>query len=422
MPMRYDVIVIGAGIVGLSSAFYIKKENPDLRVAVVERSPTYGQGNTGRSAAGLRDVFSSDLNYRLSNGFISFYRHVQDFGTPLGMKFSGYLFLMGKDDRRLDSFRELAGKIDLSFLPLNDLEAMGYLNVKPAGEGAKIMGLQDIETAVLGKNCGIVEPDRICSYYYNQCVGMGIEFFFNFNVRELSLEPVHKLDFPGEPFLWQEKTLGRITGSNGDLEADRFVLATDVWSTPLLDPTGIDSHVRPKKRQVFQVSGEQVEKMVFDDRFTGEGVCPFTILPGTGIYLRPAPMEKAFWVGVADDLNRDFSFTEDPQPENSFYEMDMLQVIRSYFPAFSSSRMTSGWAGYYSYNTIDKSPYIFQNLNIIVATGTSGSGILKGDAIGRTVEAVYSGKETVNLHNGLKFNTRDLGIYDRKVDPERIIL
>ncbi|WP_171823466.1 FAD-binding oxidoreductase [Thermogymnomonas acidicola] len=40
--------------------------------------------------------------------------------------------------------------------------------------------------------------------------------------------------------------------------------------------------------------------------------------------------------------------------------------------------MTSMWAGHYAYNTIDRTHYIFRDLNVIVATGTSGSGIMKG--------------------------------------------
>ncbi|MCL4332760.1 MAG: FAD-binding oxidoreductase, partial [Candidatus Thermoplasmatota archaeon] len=76
--MKYDVVVIGAGIVGLTSAYHIKKNNPDVAIAVVDRAPTYGQGNTAKSAAGFRDVFTSDVNFKLSNGSISFYREIQE--------------------------------------------------------------------------------------------------------------------------------------------------------------------------------------------------------------------------------------------------------------------------------------------------------------------------------------------------------
>ncbi|RJS69748.1 FAD-dependent oxidoreductase, partial [Candidatus Bathyarchaeota archaeon] len=33
---EYDAVVVGAGIVGLSTAYHIKKENPDAQVLVVD--------------------------------------------------------------------------------------------------------------------------------------------------------------------------------------------------------------------------------------------------------------------------------------------------------------------------------------------------------------------------------------------------
>lgn len=420
--MKYDVIVVGAGIVGLSSAYYIKKYNPDLNLAVVERASTYGQGNTGKSAAGFRDVFTSDINFKLSNSTVAYYRSIQDSGTDIGMKFCGYLFLLRDKDPREDHFDEIGKKTSVRIIDLEEIRGINYLNPAPDRESAELMSLPTIMSAVLGENCGIIEPDLICKHYFDECVKMGVQFFFNFEVESLSLDPVNKLDFPGEPFLWQDKILRSLKSGKREMQADGFVIATDVWTTSLLDPTGIDSHIRPKKRQVFQVGGENIEKMVFDDRFTGSGICPFTILPKSGIYLRPAPRERAFWVGVADDIQRDFSLVEDPQAENAFYEMNLLQVIRSYYQSFSSAKLQSSWAGYYSYNTIDKVPYVFRSLNMIIATGTSGSGILKGDGIGRSVEAAYSRKGKVKLSNGLEFDTEDLGIRDRRVDPEKIIL
>ncbi|MCL4332547.1 MAG: FAD-binding oxidoreductase [Candidatus Thermoplasmatota archaeon] len=332
------------------------------------------------------------------------------------------MFLMNRGDRRIEKLKELSRKTRISFIDASDLREIDYLSLVPDAESAGIMGLREIDSAVLARNCGIIDPVLLCKYYYDECMALGVEFIFNFDARDLELEPVNRLDFPGEPFIWQDKRIRIIKSGSREIEAETFILATDVWTTALLDLTGIDSHVRPKKRQVFQVGGDKIPEMVFDDSFTGEGICPFTILPRDGIYLRPAPLEKSFWVGVADDIGRDFSLSEDPQPEIPFYDMNLLQVIRSYFPAFSRTKMTSGWAGYYSYNTIDKAPYIFRTLNLLIATGTSGSGILKGDGIGRTVEAVYSGRSSVKLHNGLEFDPAMLGVKGRNVEPEEIIL
>jgi glycine/D-amino acid oxidase-like deaminating enzyme len=123
---------------------------------------------------------------------------------------------------------------------------------------------------------------------------MGVEFIYSTNVEKLNLEPVKRLDYPCEPFIWQDKKIGSIETKNGKMYADQYILATDVWVNSLLDQIGIDSHIRPKKRQVFQVSGDGIKRMVNMDYRGRDGIFPFTILPGPRISMRPEPGSGSF--------------------------------------------------------------------------------------------------------------------------------
>lgn len=419
----YDLMVIGAGIVGLASAFHIKKSNPDLSILIVDRNHTYAQGQTGRSAAAFRDLFSSGTNYNLAASSVDYYRHIQqEAGFDLGMVFTGYMFLLNEKNENLPVLEELGKKTRTRRISRDELEADGGLNLNPDSRISEIMGLERIVGGFIGLNCGVIEPDLLASYYYGELMKMGVEFLFNTGVASLSLEPVNRMDFPGEPFLWQEKKIGHARTAKRELAADRYLIATDVWAGQLLDPIGIDSHVRPKKRQVFQVSGTDIAKMVTASHLGETDIFPFTVLPKSGIYMRPAPKERSFWVGAADEIGRDFSFEDEPDAEREFYNYSIRPVIQEYVPAFSLSRVTGMWAGYYSYSTLDMNPFIFQDVNIIVATGTSGSGILKGDSIGRTVAALYNHQEYTRLYNGRELKTSDLGILERNVERERFVL
>ena len=310
----------------------------------------------------------------------------------------------------------------MRFYDEKDLKSLDYLNLSPAGENSGIMNLPDIELAALGQNCGIIDPGLVCNFYYEELRKLGVSFSFNTDVQMVRLSPVKPLDYPGEPFLWQDKTISSLKTNKGELNGEQYLLATDVWTTGLTDPLGIDSHIRPKKRQVFQVSGDKIRDVVLSSPFTDERIFPFTILPKEGVYLRPAAQEKSFWVGVAYDIGRDFSFSENPEAEDDFYNMSIYQIANSYFPILEGARVTAKWAGYYSYNTIDKTPFIFRSMNLVIATGTSGSGILKGDGIGRFTEAVFSGKDKVQLYNGSEIETSSLGVDYRMIDKEKIIL
>ncbi|EQD59913.1 FAD dependent oxidoreductase, partial [mine drainage metagenome] len=118
----------------------------------------------------------------------------------------------------------------------------------------------------------------------------------------------------------------------------------------------------------------------------------------------------------------DFTFVEEPEAETDFYESSVYPILSAYFPQLNDSKVTSKWAGYYSYNTIDKNPYIFRAMNAIIVTGTSGSGILKGDAIGRVTAALAGDSENVLLYTGETIKISDLGVAQRKVDAEHVIL
>ncbi|MBI2982545.1 MAG: NAD(P)-binding protein, partial [Deltaproteobacteria bacterium] len=38
MEKEYDVVIAGAGLAGLTSAYYLKKLNPSLKIVILERS------------------------------------------------------------------------------------------------------------------------------------------------------------------------------------------------------------------------------------------------------------------------------------------------------------------------------------------------------------------------------------------------
>jgi FAD-dependent oxidoreductase domain-containing protein 1 len=80
--------------------------------------------------------------------------------------------------------------------------------------------------------------------------------------------------------------------------------------------------------------------------------------------------------------------------------------------------MKSMWAGLYAYNTLDNLPFVFKNGNLIVVGGDSGSGIMKGDSLGRIVNSVYRGEEEAILYGGARYRVSRLGFDQRDVEPE----
>jgi len=63
MNKSYDVIIIGGGIMGSSSAFYLTKKG--LKVALLERRYV-GDGPTGKSSAIIRQHYSNEITARMA--------------------------------------------------------------------------------------------------------------------------------------------------------------------------------------------------------------------------------------------------------------------------------------------------------------------------------------------------------------------
>jgi len=425
---KFDVLVVGAGIIGLSCAYHIKSENPDLRVIVLDKAAAAGQGDTAKSAGAFRNVFTSEVNRLLADTGIDFYRHVQeDLGFNLDITFVGYLWLLTSEEfRRLEALVDSVRKegVHVKIWEREDLRDMiSGMNMDFEGdEEARLLGLGSIFKGLQGIKCGTVSPDLIANFYEQESKKMGGLIKYNTKVESLLLESASKLGIPGEPLIWQDKKIVGVKTKNGNLFAETIVVAAGRWSSQILDGVGIDARMKPKKRQIFSLKSPKIEELLNTKGFNKYDVLPFTILPRAGVFIRPERGERGFWVGAADDLGRPFLFEEDPQAERDYYTYSMYPILSKCFPHFKDVSPTNMWAGQYDINTLDANPYIFEEAGVIVAAGLSGSGIMKADAVGRIVAALYAKKEHADLYGGREIKVSRLGVTERNLGIERFVL
>jgi len=422
----YDVIIVGAGVFGMATAYYLKQTDRSLSVLVVDREGGAGEGNTCKSAAGFRNTFSSPENVILTNTSIDKFSDIDKAGFGLNIKMCGYLWLMTDDKFKKSQDSIVAMKnngVDFSVLFAEELRAIPGLNVDSySSEECQMMGLSRIKCGLLGKKCGSIDPGAIVSYYESEFKKLGGLTKYNTEVTSLILEPREKLDIPGEPLVWQEPKISGVRTKNGDLLAKMTIVAAGSWAKSLLDPIGIDAHIKPKKRQLFQVKGSSLEPLIKNTPgFNDLNMLPFTIIQKAGIYVKAEPRENCVYVGCADDIGRAFNL--DCEPEREYYENSILPVLVEVFPQFKNAHMESMIAGSYAYNTIDKNPYVYRPVDdLLVVSGDSGSGIMKCDSIGRIATALYWKEEYAILYPNVPFKVSKLGVVTRDVTFERFVI
>jgi glycine/D-amino acid oxidase-like deaminating enzyme len=457
---RYDVVVVGAGAMGLASAYHLILRHPELSVLVMDARSGPGEGSMGASNAMVRDVFSSWDNHILAKSTIAFYRRLMEEDEELRDPFPlldlyGYLWLLPESHREeyYSIVSRSEGSIDARPVDLGKLRSCPGLDVSPARwfEGDEAAPPEPITGGLFGRNCGAVAPEMLASFYCEQARRHGVEFMFDSCVQRLSFEGREEilLHEPSKtPFAFQEHMKGRLQisgvsfGDGRSVHADKVIVAAGAWAEKLLHPLGFATACSPRPQMLFSVSGRVVEELldweppvepVDDDH--GKARFPFLILP-TGATLKPIFRQRQMWVGCVDSVAHPIGTREDPGRDGRLdYNMaamgdreafgtDVLPAVTPYLPRFETSgaRLENSWGGYYNFSPEGLPVLVEESYGVVFVGGDSGSGIMKADALGRLVAAQYEGKREAQLFTGDSYRLDRLSLSHRAVQEERIIL
>ena len=427
--VKYSIVIVGAGILGLSTAYHIKNRHPGAKILVVDRLDAAGQANTAKSASAFRCLFSSHTNYILADSSMKFYDHLQKgLNVDLKLQWTGYLWLFSEEEHRkmLPVLESLSrSEFEYKEYDVDELSSKLSLRVDLADdEEAQLMGLENVHKGIFIPKAGVIDADCIVRFYEEEFLRLGGEVQYQTEVENLVVKTCEPLGIPGEPYFWQDVRIAGVETNKGLIEAEKTILAAGGWTTQLLDAVGIGCYLKPKKRQLFSVEAKSpaLQQLLFTKGFNSVGCVPFTILPKSKVFIRPFPNEEVFWLGCADEFPRGFKLEDEPQPEKDFYQYGIYQVLVKYFPQFKNCRPSSAFAGLYEVNTLDAQPVIFEENDLIVVGGASGSGIMKADAIGRIAAALYSGEKYAVLHENTRFKVSDIGLKARCVESEKLVI
>lgn len=423
MSQTYDVVVVGAGVTGLSTAYHLKRLSPDLSVLVVDKFSACGQGNTSKSAAKIRDTLASNVGRKLAQTSIEFYKETQA-EQDIGLNLMGYLWIISEEQRHenQDAIRHMqANGVRLKFYNSGELkERLPQLTQIVNGEHQQLLGLPHGVVGMLGLNCGSIEPDLLTRFYETQFKSKGGQVLYGKEVTGFSLHQDDDDDSALDPRFPDNKIYGvKVDGNR--IPAKQVVVAVNTWGKVLLEERlGVKSHIFPKTRQLMPIKSDLFENVRgFAGEGNGDKGFPFTILPYQGIYLyRQGP--ETLMVGCADQVGRPIRFEEQPVGEPSFFETKVMPAVSGYFPELEAAPRLRPDAGQYDYSA-DGEPNVFWALeNLLVVNGLSGKGIMKADSVGRIAASGLIGLSEAVLHGGEKFAVSHLDINprDRRVDPD----
>src|SRR6476661_154214 len=97
MKSTAQVVIIGGGIMGASTAYHLARRGC-TDVVVLESGEMFGLGSTGLNAGGVRYQFATAVNIELSKlSFGMMERFADEMDQEIALKRCGYLFMLDTD-------------------------------------------------------------------------------------------------------------------------------------------------------------------------------------------------------------------------------------------------------------------------------------------------------------------------------------
>ena len=356
------MIIVGGAVMGAATAYHLKDLQPSLRVAVVERDPSYQQSSTMLSDGNVRIQFNLEENIRMSQYGLE---AIADFGERMAVgdwrpdpapRHQGNLFLTDEAHRsEAEAGLRLQERLGCR---IEWLDAGEVHRRFPAYRGEGYAG------GTFGPLDGSVDPAGVLQGYRRKSASLGVEY--------LTAEAI------GLTRARSEVTGVTLAGGN-HLSAPVVVNAAGAWCAPLAATVQVALPVLPVMRTVYTI-----ETLLANDKL------PSVFLP-SGLYVIPEAGGRFLvgWSQPDDPVGYDFTFGRE-----KFYEL-IWPELGSRLPAFEALNLAGGWAGLYEVNTLDGNAILGEwpeLKGLFLVNGFSGHGFQHGPAAGRHLAELILGR------------------------------
>lgn len=363
-----DVVVIGGGIVGLASAYYLSVGGAN--VTVVEKG-SLGGGATGRAAGGIREQFSTTVSIRLSQESIAVWETFErQFGVDLNYRRPGYLYV-ARTEATADRFRET--------IPVQNEHGVDSEFLTPSEASEHVPGLRT-EHYVGCAFCptdGFADPHLGLQGFSMAATETGTDIQTGVEVTNIRQE--------------SGAVVGVETRDSG-IDADVVVNAAGSWARRIGRMVGVELPVSPRRRQA----------MVVEPETPLPETTPLVTDLDDGCYFRPEQSGAALVGGHFDSTDPE----QDPDGYRKQYDLDWASTALDHVSSVAdyfgpATELVEGWAGLYAV-TPDHHPIIEKTIpGLVTATGFSGHGFMQSPATGKVVaELVLDGTaQTVDVES-----------------------
>jgi sarcosine oxidase subunit beta len=345
MNKTYDVIIIGGGIIGTATGYYLSRKG--IKVLLLEKS-FLTSGSTGRCITGIRQQFSTPASINTAMESVRLFRGMKDeLGIDVEWKDSGYLFLAHSNER-VDIYRKNI-EIQRQFgLDVDFIDAQECLKIVP---------LLDADGLIGGAYCpsdGQANPFLVVKGYVDGIRRSGGTVQINSEVMSIDID---------------RNRVRSVRIQTGDVYSGGMVVnAEGPWARNVGMLAGIELNVEPERHEALITEGVKYEgfPMLVDYRHDGG----YFVQRVTGQFIgcfTPEVQVPGFSTGSTLE-----------------FLVEMSRRMCRIVPALESVAVLRQWGGSYCM-TPDGNPIVDRTPvdGFFCSVGMCGHGFMLGPALGK---------------------------------------
>lgn len=361
MKKTADAVVIGGGIIGAATGYYLSKKG--LRVLLLERDFPCS-GSTGRCIGGIRAQFTHDLTIRVMLKSIKMFQELdKELNRDIEWYAGGYLFLAFDEERKK------------AFLQAIEIQRRYGLKVKfisPDDCCRIVPGLNSL--GLLGgawcPTDGQANPFQVTYGYLEGMKRLKSKVFVYTEVKRIHVK--------------NSRVISVVTNQGEEIFTPVIVNAAGPWAKDIGRLANVTVPVEPDRHEALVTEAVErcLEPMLVDYRSDG---CYFVQHYKTGHFLgcyTPVPIVPGHRTDASDEF-----ITEMPRR--------MVRLL----PKLAAVKVLRQWAGSYEM-TPDGNPVCGPTPveGFYVSAGMSGHGFMFGPALGELMaEMITTGSSSIDI-------------------------